>query len=60
MQQWEYQKLDLNNVPRKSDDVDLLNDAGKNGWVLVDITPHKIAYMKREVPPPTKAAKAKS
>jgi hypothetical protein len=26
MPQWDYRKINLNNVPRKSDDVDLLND----------------------------------
>jgi hypothetical protein len=29
MPQWDYRKIDLNNVPRKTDDVDLLNDAGE-------------------------------
>jgi hypothetical protein len=35
MQQWEYDKLDLNDVPRKTDDVGMLNAAGKDGWELV-------------------------
>jgi hypothetical protein len=32
--QWEYGKLDLNDAPRKADEIDVLNDAGKEGWEL--------------------------
>lgn len=60
MQEWEYQKLDLNSLPRRADDIDLLNAAGKDGWELVGITAHKIAYMKRGVPPPPNPAKTKA
>ena len=49
MGQWEYRKLDLNQLPRKSNDVDLLNDAGEEGWELVGITSNNMAYLKREV-----------
>lgn len=28
MQQWDYDKRDLDEVPRKTDEIDLLNDAG--------------------------------
>jgi hypothetical protein len=48
MPQWDYRKIDLNNVPRKSDDVDLLNDAGEQGWELISIMPNNFAYLKRE------------
>lgn len=52
MRQWEYRKLDLNQLPRKSNDVDLLNDAGEEGWELVGITSNNMAYLKREVAAP--------
>ena len=62
MPQWEHRKIDLNNVPRKSDDIDLLNDAGDQGWELVTITTNSIAYFKRqlEVPAPTPATRRKA
>jgi hypothetical protein len=44
---WEYDKFDLNNVPRKTEDIDLLDDAGKGGWELVHIASNGIAYLKR-------------
>jgi hypothetical protein len=49
MPQWEYRKINLNDVPRKSDDIDLLTDAGEQGWELIAITPNNIAYMKRSI-----------
>jgi hypothetical protein len=50
MPQWEYQKLNLNDVPAKVDEIDLLNDAGRDGWELIVITPNKLAILKREFP----------
>jgi hypothetical protein len=47
--QWEYIKLDLNDLPRNTKEIELLNDAGKDGWELVAIL-NGIAYLKREVP----------
>ena len=47
MMQWEYRKIDLNNTPRMTDDVDMLIDAGKDRWELVGITTNNIAYLKR-------------
>ena len=55
MHKWEYQKLNLNDLPRKADDVDLLNDAGKDGWDLVALTANNVAILKREVPQPAPA-----
>lgn len=49
MPQWEYAKRDLNNAPPRTDDIDLLNDAGKGGWELVTITVNNVAYLKREM-----------
>jgi hypothetical protein len=47
MPQWEYSKRDLGEVPAKIDDIDLLNDSGREGWELVAITANNIAYLKR-------------
>jgi len=49
MHEWEYQKIDLNDLPRKVKDIDLLNDAGAKGWEVVTITSNAIAYLKRQV-----------
>jgi hypothetical protein len=46
MPEWEYRTLDLN------EGVDVLNDAGDEGWELVIITPNQIAYLKRQVAKP--------
>ena len=45
MPEWEYRTLDLNDLPRKTEVVDVLNNAGENGWELVTITPNQIAYL---------------
>jgi hypothetical protein len=49
MAEWEYISINLNDLPRSSDEIDLLNDAGHEGWELVVITSNNIAYLKREV-----------
>jgi len=56
MPQWEYSKIDLNNVPVKSSELDTLDDAGKDGWELVGITANNCAYLKRAVEDPTAVA----
>ena len=52
MAQWEYCKVDLGAVPLNANDVDVLNDLGKEGWELVNITRNSIAYLKRQLAPP--------
>jgi hypothetical protein len=52
MPQWEYSKIDLNNVPVKGSDLDALDDAGKDGWELVGITANNVAYLKRALEDP--------
>jgi hypothetical protein len=47
MPQWEYRKIDLSDVPPKVADIDLLDDAGREGWELVGITANNFAYLKR-------------
>ena len=47
--EWEYRKIDLNQLPRKKDEIDLLCDAGEEGWELVAILANNVAYLKREL-----------
>ena len=49
MREWEYRKIALNQLSPKTADVDVLNDAGDEGWELVAILPNNIAYLKREI-----------
>ena len=60
MARWEYTKIHLSELPRQGDDVDLLNDAGNNGWELVGITNNNIAYLKRPIAEPTPQAVEKT
>jgi DNA-binding protein H-NS len=47
VRRWEYKKIALNETPRRRDDIDLLCDAGDEGWELVAVLPHAVAYLKR-------------
>jgi hypothetical protein len=60
MHEWEYTKIDLNDLPRKAKDIDLLNDAGAKGWEVVTITSNAIAYLKRQVGRPPVSGHARS
>src|ERR1700737_222197 len=53
MPEWEYIKFDLNDLPSKASEIDVLNDAGKDGWELVTITHNNIGYVKRQIRKPT-------
>jgi len=53
MHEWEYRKIDLNDLPHKAKDIDLLNDAGAKGWEVVTIASNAIAYLKRQVGRPS-------
>jgi hypothetical protein len=44
---WEYMAIDLNNTRRGENDMDLLNDAGADGWELVAITAPFRGILKR-------------
>ena len=43
--EWEYRKIDLNQYRPRGDELDLLNAAGADGWELVGITSHNMAYL---------------
>ena len=45
-------KIALNQLPRKTDDIDLLCEAGEEGWELVAIMANNVAYLKRELGDP--------
>ena len=47
---YEYRKIDLGTVPAKLSDIDVLNDAGKDGWELVAIAANYCAYLRRLKP----------
>jgi hypothetical protein len=50
MPEWEYATVSLSDLPAKTHPVDVLNDAGVQGWELVAITPNNIACLKRQIP----------
>jgi len=47
--EWEYRKLALNDHRPRSDEIELLKNAGMDGWELVGITDNHIAYLKRRI-----------
>lgn len=57
MPQWEYNKVYLNELPRRKDDIDVLNELGVEGWELLGVTSGNIAYLKRPIPIPASAPK---
>jgi DNA-binding protein H-NS len=46
---WEYTKIALNETRRRENPLDVLLEAGKNGWELVTLTANNVAYFKRPV-----------
>jgi hypothetical protein len=43
---WEYRQVDLNDLPRKAVEVDVLNELGEQGWELVGILDNHVTYLK--------------
>lgn len=58
--EWEYQKIDLNQLPRKTDEIEALCDAGAEGWELVAILANNVAYLKRQVGVQVSEARARN
>jgi hypothetical protein len=52
MSQWQYCTINLCDLPRGTDEIDLLNDAGEEGWQSVGIAANNIAYLKRQLARP--------
>jgi DNA-binding protein H-NS len=50
--EWEYRKIDLTQHRPGSDELELLNVAGAQGWELVGVTASGIAYLKRRLEEP--------
>jgi hypothetical protein len=46
---WKYRKINLSEQRPRSDELDMLNTAGADGWELVGITSNNIAYLKRPI-----------
>ena len=51
MPQWEYRAIRLKELPQDNK-LEVVNDAGEDGWELVGITTDDVAYLKREVVKP--------
>ena len=49
MTEWQYRKIDLNQQRPRSDELEMLNAAGADGWELVGITTNNAAYLKRPI-----------
>jgi hypothetical protein len=49
MVRWEYLTIDLAYLPARTGEVDLLNDAGGQGWELITIMSNHVAYMRRPI-----------
>jgi H-NS histone family len=58
--EWEYRKIDLNQHRPRSDELDMLNAAGAEGWDLVGITTNNTAYLKRPIKEPARAPSVSS
>ena len=54
MPQYEYRRS-TSARPQRWTEIDLLNDAGADGWRVVHITTTGIAYLERVIPDPPKA-----
>jgi hypothetical protein len=49
MARWEYLTIDLANLPVRTDEIDLLDEAGEQGWELIAIMSNEIAYLRRPI-----------
>lgn len=60
MPQWEYLRLDLSDTPRRGEEIDVLNAAGRAGWELVTVASNGIALLKREIDQPARTPRRKA
>jgi hypothetical protein len=60
MRRWEYKRISLNETPRRGDDLDVLCEAGEEGWELVAVLANGVAYLKRELDEDVTAAREES
>ena len=60
MRQWEYLRLDLNAVPRRGNEIDVLNGAGSDGWEIAAVSRNGVAILKREISQPVRAVRRKA
>jgi hypothetical protein len=51
MPQFQYERINLSDLPRQSDEIDLLDGLGHEGWELVVVMPNNVAYLKRQLSP---------
>jgi hypothetical protein len=57
MAQFEYLKIDLSTHHPRSNEIELLNEAGRQGWRLVCIAANMMAYLVREIEEPPQRRK---
>jgi hypothetical protein len=60
MRQWEYLRLDLNAVPRRGNEIDVLNGVGSDGWEIAAINGNGVAILKREIGQPARTVRRKA
>jgi hypothetical protein len=60
MRQWEYLRLDLNDLPGRGGETASLNKAGGEGWELVAVTCNGLAILKREISRPAKVGRGRA
>ena len=49
MSGWQYRKVDLSLQRPRSDELEMLNTCGADGWELVAIASNNMAYLKRAI-----------
>ena len=55
MPQYEYKTINLSDTRKRWTEIDLLNEAGADGWRVIHITATGVAYLERMISDPTRA-----